>query len=263
MSAHSPSKSEEAGSPFWSFVNLVTTVALGGGALFWGAALFIGAIKESRKAPDAQKILEEKAAAEAAATPAAAAPAAPVAEAKKEAPAAPVAEAKKEAPAAMAPAAPAAAPAVEPKKEAPVAAATTAPAPAAPASDVAEITIKPDLANPLAYDVKEFSVKAGQKVKITFNNTHPTAPQLHNIVIGKPGAKDALFNAAMQMATAADGMAKGFVPSVPEVLFHTKLLQPNSTEVLEFTAPATVGDYPYMCTFPGHSFLMNGVMKVK
>lgn len=259
MSAHSPSKSEEAGSPFWSFVNLVTTVALAGGALFWGAALFVGAVKESRKAPDAQKILEEKAAAEAAAT----APAAPVAEAKKDAPA-PVAEAKKEAPAAMAPAAPApAATAVEPKKEAPAAATATAPAPAAPASDVAEVTIKPDLANPLAYDVKEFSVKAGQKVKITFNNTHPTAPQLHNIVIGKPGSKDALFNAAMQMATAADGMAKGFVPSVPEVLFHTKLLQPNSTEVLEFTAPATVGDYPYMCTFPGHSFLMNGVMKVK
>ena len=27
-------------------------------------------------------------------------------------------------------------------------------------------------------------------------------------------------------------------------------------------APSSVGDYPYVCTFPGHWTLMNGVMKV-
>jgi hypothetical protein len=53
---------------------------------------------------------------------------------------------------------------------------TTAAAPAA-SGPVAEITIKPDTTNPLAYDTKSFTVKAGQKVKFTFNNTHPSVPR--------------------------------------------------------------------------------------
>ncbi|MFM2178846.1 MAG: hypothetical protein RL015_2944 [Verrucomicrobiota bacterium] len=142
-------------------------------------------------------------------------------------------------------------------------AAVVAPATAAPAAEaVLEITIKPDTANPLAYDTKEFSVKAGQKVKLTFNNTHPAVPQPHNIVIAKPGTKDTLLGQAMQMAAAPDGMAKGFIPDSPDILFKTKLLQPNTSETIEFTAPAA-GDYPYLCTFPGHGAIMNGVMKVK
>ncbi len=141
-------------------------------------------------------------------------------------------------------------------------AATSAPAAAAPAAALAEITIKPDTANPLAYDTKEFKVKAGQKVKLTFNNTHPAVPQPHNIVIAKAGSKDKLLALAMQMATAPDGMAKGFIPESEDILFHTKLLQPNTSETLEFTAPAA-GEYPYICTFPGHGAIMNGVMKVE
>ncbi|MES2506614.1 MAG: plastocyanin/azurin family copper-binding protein [Verrucomicrobiota bacterium] len=170
----------------------------------------------------------------------------------------PVAEVAATAPVAEAPAAPATTPA---PATAPVAAAATA-TPAPFTGPAAEITIKPDTANPLAYDVKEFNVKAGQKVKITFNNTHPAVPQMHNIVIGAPGSKDKLMALAMQMVAAPDGMAKGYVPEGPEVLFHTKLLQPNQTEVLEFTAPAA-GDYPYLCTFPGHGAIMNGVMHVE
>ncbi|MBV6498576.1 MAG: hypothetical protein CJBNEKGG_00800 [Prosthecobacter sp.] len=163
-------------------------------------------------------------------------------------------------PAAEAPASPAPATAAATAPAAAPAAAATA-APAAPAT-VAEITIKPDTANPLAYDTKEFKVKAGQKVKLIFNNVHPAVPQPHNIVIAKAGSKDKLLGLAMQMATAPDGMAKGFIPEAPEILFHTKLLQPNQSETLEFTAPAA-GEYPYMCTFPGHGAIMNGVMKVE
>jgi azurin len=164
-------------------------------------------------------------------------------------------------PAAAAPAAPAPAAAKEAAPASAPAAAAAAPAAAAPAA-VAEITIKPDTANPLAYDTKEFKVKAGQKVKLIFNNVHPAVPQPHNIVIAKAGSKDKLLGLAMQMATAPDGMAKGFIPEAPEILFHTKLLQPNQSETLEFTAPAA-GEYPYMCTFPGHGAIMNGVMKVE
>ena len=115
----------------------------------------------------------------------------------------------------------------------------------------------------MEYDTKAFTVKVGQKVKITFENTHPI-PQPHNIVFGKPGTKDKLMMAAMQMAASPDGMAKGYIPeNNTDVLFHTKLLQPTQKEVLEFTAPAEAGLYVYLCTFPGHAMLMNGIMTVE
>lgn len=159
------------------------------------------------------------------------------------APAAPQAEAT---PPASAPSAPTETPAAAP----------------AEAGEVFELTLKPAGAAGMEYDTKAFTVKAGQKVKITFENTHPI-PQPHNIVISKPGTKDKVMMAAMQMAAAPDGMAKGYIPEGDDVLFHTKLLQPTQTEVLEFTAPAEAGQYPYICTFPGHALLMNGVMTVE
>lgn len=232
MASHSPHTSEHSDSSIWSVLNIIIAFAFAGFTLFWGGSLFIGSYKQSSISTVA--------------APASDAPAATA----TEAPAAP-APAPVAAPAPAAPAAPAA----------PVAAATAAPAAAAPGA-AAEITIKPDIANPLAYDIKEIKVKAGQKVKLTFNNTHPAVPQPHNIVIAKPGTKDKLLGQAMMMAAAPDGMAKGFIPDSTDILFHTKLLQPNTSETIEFTAPEA-GDYPYLCTFPGHGAIMNGVMKVE
>lgn len=163
----------------------------------------------------------------------------------------PKAKAATAAPAAAAPAAPGAAPA-------PAAGTAASPAPAAAAADlpVLEITIKPDAANPLAYDTKTISAKAGQKIKLTFTNTHPTLPQPHNIVIGKLGTKDKMMGIAMGAMTLVD---KGYIPDSPDILAHTKLLQPGTTETIEFTVPAA-GEYPYFCTFPGHVAIMNGVL---
>ena len=47
-----------------------------------------------------------------------------------------------------------------------------------------------------------------------------------------------------------------------DVLFASKLGQPDAEDVLEFTAPSEPGDYPYICTYPGHWAIMNGIMKV-
>lgn len=132
----------------------------------------------------------------------------------------------------------------------------------AEAGEAFELTIKPAGAAGMEFDTKAFSVKAGQKVKITLENTHPI-PQPHNIVFTKAGAKDKVMMAAMQMAASPDGMTKGYIPEGEDVLFHTKLLQPTQSEVLEFTAPAEAGQYPYLCTFPGHGMLMHGIMSVE
>jgi len=140
---------------------------------------------------------------------------------------------------------------------APAGAAATAAAPAPVANlPLLEVTIKPDAANPLAYDTKSISAKVGQKVKVTFNNTHPTLPQPHNFVLGKVGTKDKMMTIAMSAMTLVD---KGYIPDSPDILAHTKLLNPGQSESIEFTLPAA-GEYPYFCTFPGHVAIMNGVI---
>ena len=54
------------------------------------------------------------------------------------------------------------------------------------------------------------------------------------------------------MASRPDGYARQFVPDVPAVLYATRLLQAGQSERLTLTAPAELGEYPYVCTFPGH-----------
>ena len=133
------------------------------------------------------------------------------------------------------------------------------------AQDVKEVTLKADNANPLAYsaDSKTFTVKAGQKVKVTLDNKAIAVPQPHNLIIAKPGTLMKVGMLANGMLTDPQAMAKNYVPESTDILWHTKLVNPGSSESLEFAAPAEPGDYPYLCTFPGHWMLMQGVMKVE
>ena len=52
------------------------------------------------------------------------------------------------------------------------------------------------------------------------------------------------------------------MPESEKVLWTSKLLYANQKTELDFVAPEKPGDYPYICTFPGHWRSMNGVMRV-
>lgn len=127
-----------------------------------------------------------------------------------------------------------------------------------PASTATTITIKV-VKDIMQFDKKEFTVKAGQKVSIELEN--PDGMQ-HNMVIIKPGTLQKVGTAADELARDPKGAEKNYVPSMPEVLHATKLLNTNESATLEFTVPDTPGDYPFVCTFPGHWRGMNGIMKV-
>ena len=111
----------------------------------------------------------------------------------------------------------------------------------------------------MRFDKKEFTVTAGKQIELVLEN--PDAMQ-HNLVIGKPKSMDIIGAAADKLITAKDGAEKNYVPSISQVLAATPLVNPDQTFRLKFTAPATPGDYPFVCTFPGHWRIMNGVMKV-
>lgn len=111
----------------------------------------------------------------------------------------------------------------------------------------------------MQYDRKKFSVKAGQKITIRLEN--PDGMQ-HNLLIIKPGTLQKVGAAADAMVRDPKASQMQYVPKVPEVLYATKLISPGETAVLKFTAPKTAGEYPFVCTFPGHWRGMNGIMQV-
>ena len=109
----------------------------------------------------------------------------------------------------------------------------------------------------LKFDLSEIQVKAGSKVKFVFNNNDD---MLHNCVITLPGAANKVGETALNLGL--KGAEMNYIPDMKEVLYHTGLMQPESSEALYFVAPAKAGDYQYVCTFPGHHTLMQGKMKV-
>jgi azurin len=113
--------------------------------------------------------------------------------------------------------------------------------------------------NEMKYDLTEFVVEAGRPVELIFENDDFMQ---HNVVIGQPGATEKIGTAADKLATDPNGLDKAYVPQIPEVLYATSLVDPQQTAVLRFTAPLKPGLNPFICTFPGHWRIMQGVMKV-
>lgn len=111
----------------------------------------------------------------------------------------------------------------------------------------------------MKFSSTEFTVKAGKMVEIVFEN--PDAMQ-HNIVFGKPKTAELIGAAADKMITARDAAERNYVPSVPQIIAASPLVSPDQTFRLRFKVPLQTGDYPYLCTFPGHWRLMRGIMKV-
>ena len=109
----------------------------------------------------------------------------------------------------------------------------------------------------MMYDVKELTVKPGKKVKLTFANLDFMP---HNILLVKPGKADEVGLKAI--ALGAGGFAVNFVPESPDILWSSKLVDHGQEEVIEFTAPTEEGAYPYICSFPGHHFMMRGTLFV-
>ena len=111
----------------------------------------------------------------------------------------------------------------------------------------------------MMFDLRWFVVEAGKPVQIVFYN--PDAMS-HNLLIVKPGALKEVGMAASSMTPPTDPKVKAYVPDSPLVLQATRLLNWAETERLNFAAPKEAGEYPFVCTFPGHWVRMYGVMLV-
>lgn len=122
-----------------------------------------------------------------------------------------------------------------------------------------QVVILRPVPHQIAFDRQHIYVERGKGAEIVFEN-RDVMP--HNLVITRPNALAKVGLAAEEMATQPNGYERQFVPDMEEVLYSTQLLQPGQTGKISFTAPNEPGDYPYVCTFPGHWRVMYGTMHV-
>ena len=57
--------------------------------------------------------------------------------------------------------------------------------------------------------------------------------------------------------------SKQYVPNSDDLLAYTDVVAPGGQFTIDFRAPTAPGRYPFLCTFPGHWMVMNGVMIVE
>ena len=125
------------------------------------------------------------------------------------------------------------------------------------------IKIRAGVDNAMKYDVTTITVAAGETIKVTLTN-HMTLPKEvmgHNWVLLTAGTDAAAFAAA-----AAPEPANGYIPAKmkDKVVAVIGVLGPNETGEVTFTAPTKPGNYPFICSFPGHFLTgMKGVVVVK
>lgn len=112
----------------------------------------------------------------------------------------------------------------------------------------------------LQFDPQVLTAAPGERLSLTFDNPDVIP---HNWVLGTPGSTARLFTLANQFIADPRAYFLHYVPPAPEILVHTRLVEPAATTTIHFHAPAEPGDYPYLCTFPGHAAIMRGVLEVR
>ena len=156
--------------------------------------------------------------------------------------------------------------------------ATTKPAPstAKPAAD----TQKPGTDKPAAsakgvrtveiigtedmkFSLATITAKPGEqlRVRLVVKGTMPKVAMAHNFVLLNKGASQVDFVSAAVMASAT-----AYIPEAKkaDVVATTALAGAGETVEVVFKVPAAAGDYPYLCSFPGHFQAgMRGTLTVK
>ena len=150
--------------------------------------------------------------------------------------------------------------------------ATTKPAPsmAKPAAD----TQKPAAAKgvrtveiigteDMKFSLTTITAKPGEqlRVRLVVKGAMPKVAMAHNFVLLNKGASPVDFVSAAVMASAT-----AYIPDAKkaDVVASTGLAGAGETVEVVFKVPAAAGDYPYLCSFPGHFQAgMRGTLTVK
>jgi putative heme-binding domain-containing protein len=111
----------------------------------------------------------------------------------------------------------------------------------------------------LTFATRSFKVKPGEPIMLTFANPDVVP---HNWALIKPGTLPKVGDLINKIVAEPDAAIRNYIPRTDDVLVYTDVVQPSNQFIISFQAPTEKGKYPYLCTFPGHWMVMNGVMVV-
>ena len=117
------------------------------------------------------------------------------------------------------------------------------------------ITIQPD-GNKMGYLTTEFTVKAGESIRLVMDNTATIEVMKHNVVILNNESK--INEVGTQALTVPN-----YIPDNPAIIAATPMADAGAQTEVTFTAPSTPGEYVFICTYPGHYMMMKGKMIVQ
>lgn len=115
----------------------------------------------------------------------------------------------------------------------------------------------------MKWDVTTIPAKRGEqlRIRLTSKGTMPKIAMAHNFVLLKVGTSPLKFITAGAQSRETD-----FVPAEmkDQVIAKTALAGAGETVEVTFKVPSVAGEYPFVCTFPGHFQAgMRGTLAVK
>lgn len=117
----------------------------------------------------------------------------------------------------------------------------------------------------MQFTVTEFTVPAGEEVTLTLvhEGQLPATAMGHNVVILKQGETANEFGTEVMQS--GGSMENDYVPESmrDRVIAFTEIIGGGESTTITFTAPEEPGEYPFLCSFPGHFAMMNGTMIVR
>ena len=103
----------------------------------------------------------------------------------------------------------------------------------------------------MKFSVTEITAKPGDvlRVRLLGIGTAPRATMAHNFVLLNAGSNQIVFAEAGARAAGTD-----YIPPAlkGEIIASTTLVSNGESAEVVFTVPSKPGNYPFMCTFPGH-----------
>ena len=112
----------------------------------------------------------------------------------------------------------------------------------------------------LTYATTEIRVTADEPLAIQLVNPDVVP---HNWVLVRPGTLPLVGEMANRLIADPAAFARQYIPQSEEVLYYTDIVEAHTEQTIYFHAPSEPGRYPFLCTFPGHWMVMNGVMIVE
>ncbi len=130
-------------------------------------------------------------------------------------------------------------------------------------SDPRVVTLRAGVGNAVKFDVTTIAATPGESIKVVLTNASslPKNVMGHNWILLKKGTDPVAFAQACAPEAAA-----GYIPDklADKIIAHINLLGPRESGEVVFNAPTEPGDYPFLCSFPGHCLIgMKGVFTVK